>query len=94
MKKIIEEGKKEFVTTCSSCGTKFSYELNDINYGEVSCPFCGKTCYHRINVTPPEPPTTGSNIQKPYIERQPTTDPYEKIPYWMRPDYKPPQPMC
>ena len=25
---------------------------------------------------------------------QPTTDPYEKIPYWMRPDYKAPGVTC
>ena len=99
MKKIIEEGKKEFVTTCNICGTKFSYELNDImNFGDihpyVKCPVCTETCYHYVDVTPPTPPTTGSNVQKPYIDMQPTTDLYEKIPYWQRPEYKPPIPMC
>ena len=84
MIKIIEEGKKEFITTCTKCGTKFSYELNDIEYGKVKCPLCKNDCYHEK-----QPPTTIDNIQ--FI---PTSDPYEKIPYWQRPEYKPPQPMC
>lgn len=104
MRKIIEEGKKEFITTCKKCGTKFSYELNDIEYGKVNCPLCGDTCYHELNTPAPDPTYTyphksyfDENLGvwvNPCTKQQPSTDPYEKIPYWMRPDYKAPEVTC
>ena len=73
----------------------------------VKCPVCEKRCYHYINETNrlnldenqiyPYKPYFNDELGvwvNPCIEKQPTTDPYEKIPYWQRPDYKPPQPMC
>ncbi len=39
--KIIKEGKKEFEYTCPYCGCVFTYELEDIEPGDiVECPFC------------------------------------------------------
>lgn len=47
MKEIIEPGKKSFVLTCSHCGCKFRYELEDIGCGnEVYCPDCHNMCFH------------------------------------------------
>ena len=52
MTKIIEEGKKEFITCCTRCGCKFSYELSDlqffgVNTEGVCCPMCESRIYHK-----------------------------------------------
>lgn len=51
MIKIIKEGKKEFITTCSTCRCKFSYELNDISFNSVICPFCKHCVAHPVQFT-------------------------------------------
>lgn len=57
MKKIIEPGKYQ-VVTCTICKSKFSYEDEDIIWGngrfpskEVECPYC-QNCIdlHKIRV--------------------------------------------
>lgn len=51
-KKIIEQGSTTFRATCTECGTRFTYEPEDVrrNYvrggEETSCPHCGHTCRH------------------------------------------------
>jgi len=53
-KKIIQQGSTTFRATCTECGTRFTYEREDImkNYvlafgaEEVSCPHCGHACRH------------------------------------------------
>lgn len=52
MIKIIEKGKKEFITRCSRCGCKFSYELSDLQFFGVTtegvcCPTCEVRIYHK-----------------------------------------------
>lgn len=47
MKKILEPGRKTFVTTCKMCGCKFSYEMEDVyGLGSVNCPNCANRCIH------------------------------------------------
>lgn len=51
-KTILERGQDKYVCTCGECGTRFSYERDDVsrNYvvgGEhVYCPHCSKPCRH------------------------------------------------
>ena len=50
MIKIIKEGKKEFKTTCTSCGCEFIYGLDDLKrgtvYSTIKCPCCGDEIVH------------------------------------------------
>ena len=52
MIEIIKKGPEKFITTCQKCGTKFSYELEDLWSILLSpylcCPVCGEHCYHHI----------------------------------------------
>lgn len=48
-KRIIEEAPSEYKTTCSKCGTRFAYTLEDVRgyFGmKVNCPKCGDECFH------------------------------------------------
>lgn len=53
MIEIIERGPEKFVTTCRHCGTKFSYQLEDMRDNgyspHVNCPVCKENCYHSIS---------------------------------------------
>ena len=106
MIKVIKEGKKEFITICENCGTEFSYELSDINKSgysssHVRCPLCNEKCFHTVDKK--HESRVDENQIYPYksyfndelgVWVNPCTDPYEKIPYWMRPDYKAPEVTC
>lgn len=46
MKTIIKEGKKEFIGRCKNCGCEFKYELEDISFSSVQCPFCYSSVVH------------------------------------------------
>lgn len=55
MKKIIKRGNTfKYITECYECGCEFTYESNDIYYGEVqygisthvTCPDCGTELLH------------------------------------------------
>jgi len=67
MKKIIERGPETFVTTCRHCGTKFSYELEDLWSSSfsptpyVQCPVCSDRCYHYIPNTDETSTTTNTS---------------------------------
>ena len=54
--KIIEVGPETFETTCPTCGTRFSYELQDVLpvARTVTCPHCGSSCVHARQVAPSE----------------------------------------
>lgn len=64
MIKIIEYGTKT-ITTCNSCGCKFSYEKEDIVYENIdnykaliayiNCPQCGERVFDQ-----PTPPSSKS----------------------------------
>jgi transcription elongation factor Elf1 len=51
-KRIIEKGSTTFSCKCSECGTRFTYEKEDVrhNYAHggdwVDCPLCGHSCRH------------------------------------------------
>lgn len=47
MKTIIKEGKKEFTATCPRCGCEFKYELEDISFWSVQCPYCDYFISHK-----------------------------------------------
>ena len=47
MIKIIKDGQKEFVGKCQTCGCEFSYQLDDIGFGSVVCPCCGRYVAHK-----------------------------------------------
>ena len=73
----------------------------------VKCPVCGSRFYHYIDETrnlnlnknqvcPPKSyfdENLGGWVNH-CTKQQSSTDPYEKIPYWMRPDYKAPDITC
>lgn len=46
MKKIIKPGKKTFKTICPQCACEFSYELEDLRFGNLNCPDCGGLMMH------------------------------------------------
>lgn len=46
MKQIIEHGYKKYTTICKNCNCHFSYEIEDVEQGSVSCPDCGDTLVH------------------------------------------------
>lgn len=58
MKTIINEGPKLFYCGCNACGTKFTYEIDDVGrmrdvdgneeYYVVICPKCNATNKHSI----------------------------------------------
>lgn len=61
--RIIKEGQKKFITTCSQCGCEFEYELEDIGAGNiVNCPCCGHICIHKNFGSP----NNNGNIIYPY----------------------------
>lgn len=41
MIKIIKEGQKDFITQCPVRGCEFSYQVADIEFKVVTCPWCG-----------------------------------------------------
>ena len=52
MIEIIEHGKEKFEITCSRCGCKFTYQLEDLDkpYGGsefINCPDCKERLYHK-----------------------------------------------
>lgn len=48
MIKIIKPGKDTFEGICPKCGCEFTYELNNVEYGYVNCPYenCDGKIYH------------------------------------------------
>lgn len=53
MIKIIKDGQKDFVAKCPTCGCEFSYQLRDIGFGSVVCPYCGHYVAHKGFGEPP-----------------------------------------
>lgn len=53
MIKIIKDGQKEFIAKCPTCGCEFSYQLDDIGFGSVVCPCCGRYVAHKGFGEPP-----------------------------------------
>ena len=47
MIKIIKDGQKEFIAKCSTCGCEFSYQLIDVKFSSVTCPYCGNYVAHK-----------------------------------------------
>lgn len=46
MIEVIKHGKKKFTATCTNCGCEFTYEVEDIKLGSVTCPDCGDYVAH------------------------------------------------
>lgn len=46
MIEVIKHGKKKFRAVCSNCGCEFTYEVEDIKLGSVTCPDCGDYVAH------------------------------------------------
>lgn len=48
-RKIIKEGRNDFIAECDVCGCEFSYQLTDITLNSVVCPTCGHYIVHKLN---------------------------------------------
>lgn len=77
MIKIIKDGQKEFVGKCQTCGCEFSYQLDDIGFGSVVCPCCGRYVAHKEFKEPPL--ATGTHAIPRKFTQKTTAD-------WIAPD--------
>lgn len=77
MIKIIKDGQKDFIAKCQTCGCEFSYQLGDIGFGSVVCPYCGRYVAHKEFKEPPL--ATGTRAIPCKFTQQTTAD-------WIAPD--------
>lgn len=47
MIEVIKHGKTKFATTCPNCGCEFIYEIEDVNFGRITCPDCLRCVAHQ-----------------------------------------------
>lgn len=47
MIEVIKHGTKKFTATCANCGCEFTYEVEDIHDGKITCPDCGYYVVHQ-----------------------------------------------
>lgn len=50
MIKVVKHGYKGYSTVCYKCGCEFTYELEDIKEGYVSCPDCNEKSLHNYSL--------------------------------------------